>query len=100
MAQLPSKIWLIQGQHPATRLQEVAYPTDPREYRLPGARPVTDEEYAAMADRVKVFQSADDAIEFCYACGFQFTMIHGFRLIDGQYIFDSAVTDEVLDSPW
>lgn len=53
-----------------------------------------------MADRVKAFQSAEDAIDFCYACGFEMTFVHGFRLIDEQYHPDAAVTDEVLNNPW
>ena len=100
MDRLPSKVWLIQGQHPATRIREVPYPTDPRVYGLPGLKPLSDAEYAAIADQVRAFQSADDAIDFCYACGFEMTTVHGFRLIDGQYHPDDAVTDEVLDNPW
>jgi hypothetical protein len=100
MKRWPSKVWLIQGQHAATGFKEPAYSTDPREYGLPGVRQVSDEEYAAMASRVKVFQTPDEAIDFCYACGFEFTQILGFRFHEGAYHPDEEVTNEVLDSPW
>jgi hypothetical protein len=100
MKDLPEKVWLILGHHPATRIKELPYSTDPREYGLPGLKPMSDEEYAAVSNRVKAFQSADDAIDFCYECGLMITFIHGFRLIDGKYQPDAAVTREVSDTAW
>jgi hypothetical protein len=100
MADLPNKVWLILGHHPATRIRELPYSTDPREYGLPGLKPMSDEEYAAVANRIKAFQSAGDAIDFCYECGLMLTLIHGFRLRDGKYELDHGVTSEVSDTQW
>jgi len=100
MEELPQKVWLITGHHPAAHIDELPYSTDPREYGLPVLQPMSDKEYAAMSNRIKVFQSADDAIKFCYECGFEMTIIHGFRLMDGKYHLDDAVTSEVLDTDW
>jgi len=61
---------------------------------------MTDEEYAQVSSRVKVLLVPDHAIDFCYECGFEFTVIRGYRLTGGDYRFDQAVTDDVLDSPW
>ena len=100
MDDLPKKVWLIIGHHPATRIKELPYSTDPREYDLPGLSQMSDEEYAAVSSQVKAFQSADDAIDFCYECGLMTTFIHGFRLIGGEYQRDDAVTSEVSDTKW
>lgn len=98
--ELPEKVWLILGHHPTLRDVRHSYPTDPRVYGLPGLKPMSDEEYAAEADRVKVFQSADDAIDFCYECGLECTFIHGYRLVNGKYQEDDAVTAEVSETDW
>lgn len=100
MKELPRKIWLILGHHPATRTKQLPYPTDPREYGIPGLKPMTDEEYAAESNRVKAFQSAADAIDFCYECGLEATSIYGYRLRGGKYQEDDAVTSEVSDTDW
>jgi hypothetical protein len=100
MEGLPDKVWLIIGHHPATRTRELPYSTDPRDYGLPGLKPMSDEQYAAVSNRIKAFRSADDAIDFCYECGLGLTFIHGFRLIDGKYQLDKAVTSEVSDTDW
>jgi hypothetical protein len=100
MDDLPKKVWLIIGHHPATRIKELPYSTDPREYDLPGLTQMSDEEYAAVSNQIRAFQSADDAIDFCYECGLMLTLIHGFRLIDGKYALDDAVTSEVSDTDW
>jgi hypothetical protein len=83
MSERPQKIWLIFGHRPATRKKQLPYPTDPRVYGLPGLKPISDEKYAAESDRVKAFQSADDAIDFCYECGLELTFIYGYKLVDG-----------------
>ena len=100
MEDLPNKVWLIIGHRPATRIKELPYSTDPREYGLPGLTQMSDEEYAAVSNRIKAFQAAADAIDFCYECGLMLTFIHGFRLIDGKYQLDHAVTSEVSDTNW
>jgi len=61
---------------------------------------MSDKEYDALSDRVKAFQSADDAINFCYDCGLEVTFIHGYRLVNDAYQEDEAVTDEVANTDW
>ncbi len=100
MAELPKKVWLIVGHRPATRIKELPYSTDPRDYGLPVLKQMSDEEYAAVSNRVRVFQFADDAIEFCYECGLMTTFIYGFRYVNGKYERDNAVTKEVSDTDW
>ena|GEM_PF-7102553 len=96
----PEKVWLILGHRPSRRAREVAYPTDPRYYNLPLAKPVSDEQYARVSNQVKAFSSAEDAIDFCYDCGLLLTRIVGYRLVGGEYQEDQDVTDEVLDTDW
>ena len=100
MKELPPKIWLILGHRPATRKSPLPYPTDPRVYGIPGLQPMSDDEYAVESDRVKAFQSAADAIDFCYDCGLELTFIHGYKLVDGKYEEDESVTSEVSDTDW
>ena len=81
-------------------MQEWPYSTDPRDYALPDLEPMTDDEYDKVSDRVKIFRVPDHAIDFCYECGFEFSVIRGYLLTGSNYRFDQKVTDEVLDSPW
>jgi hypothetical protein len=92
--------WLIRGTRPARRVQEWPYSTDPRDYALPGLEPMTDEEYDKVSGQLKFFVVIGHAIDFCYGCGFRFTVIRGYRFTRGEYRFDQNVTDEVLDASW
>lgn len=96
----PRKLWLIHGPSPAKRLKELPYSTDPRDYDLPGLVPMSDEEYAAVANRVRVFQELEHAADFCYECGFEWSVIQGYLLKKRTYHSDPQVTDELLDYPW
>lgn len=73
MRSKPEKLWLIIGHRPSVRVREVSYSTDPRDYELPDQNPLTDEEYAQISSRVRVFLAPADAINFCYDCGLEST---------------------------
>jgi hypothetical protein len=96
----PEKLWLVIGHRPSTVIRKVSYSTDPRNYDLPDLEPMTDEEYAKVSHRMKVFLAADHAIDFCYDCGLELTQCIGFRLVDDKYAYDVDVSSEVLDIDW
>jgi len=100
VSEKPEKVWLVFGQHPARNLKDYPYITDPRHYELPGMKPLTDEEYSASFGQIKAFIQKTDAIDFCYECGLEVTLVFGYRLAGDKYVKDDKIADEVLDIDW
>lgn len=100
MTHKPDKLFLVIGHHAAWDAPDFEPSHDPRQYGLPDIDPISDEDYDKEKDRFRAFDNPDDAISFCYSCGLELTICRAYRLVDGQYVRDNEMADEVLDIDW
>lgn len=100
MESTSSKIWVITGRPHDSSYLPPDYSTDPRQYSLPDWVDIPDDEFQTVANCVRAFRSAEDAIDFAYACYLDTVSCRGYVCIGGIWFHDRATSDEVLDIDW
>ena len=90
------KLWLVGGKPGTDRYMPPEYSTDPRQYNLPDSKPMTDDEYAEVANSLRAFRSLADAHHFAYSCKLETVWGVGYRRHDDRWELDDSVTEELL----
>ena len=94
------KLWVIYGnpydlKH--TDEEKLGYSTDPRQYNLPDVPVLEEEEWMEVAHRIHAFRDPDTAYSHAYNCNLESVICKVYVLVNNQWQFDKAATNEFLD---